>query len=140
MVKGKKKSTLSDVAATPISAMIDVVFLLIIFFVVTAAVDKDIQDANVSLANAPHGRPIAKKDPRSIVINVRKDGTTTVGMLPVTTAQISDILRNAASKYGHDIPIIIRGDKDVQHYYVQQVMNAVTDTGLYQIKFNTVIE
>ena len=44
MAKGSKKPQMDDNAEVPISSMIDVVFLLIIFFVVTAAVDKEVED------------------------------------------------------------------------------------------------
>ena len=41
-----------DTLETPITQMIDIVFLLIIFFVVTASVDKDLVDDTISLAQA----------------------------------------------------------------------------------------
>jgi biopolymer transport protein ExbD len=37
---------------TPVTQMIDIVFLLIIFFVVTASVDNDLVDNTISLAQA----------------------------------------------------------------------------------------
>lgn len=140
MARKKKKFATSGDASVPISAMIDVVFLLIIFFVVTAAVDKDVEDEKVILAQAPHGKPLAKKDPRSLVINVHKDGVMNVGMTEVTKAQLSGILTEAASKWGVDMPIIIRGDQNAQHQYIKQVLEAVQKTGLYHVKFNAVIE
>ena len=92
MAKGKVKVKTPDQAETPISSMIDVVFLLIIFFVVTASIDKEIEDERVILAEAPHGRPIKKKDPRSLVINVRQDGTFSMGMRTVTLPEIKNEL------------------------------------------------
>ena len=131
---GKKKLEIQE-AVVPISAMIDIVFLLIIFFVVTAAVDKEIADEKVILSSAPHGKPLTKKDPRSVTINVRPDGTVNMGMFQMTKAQISEQLRISASKSGIDIPIVIRGDRNVQHHYIEEVMNAITDTSLYRVSF-----
>lgn len=139
MARKKKVSQMGE-ASVPISAMIDVVFLLIIFFVVTASIDKDVEDAEVNLAKAPHGKPVVQKDPRSVIINVRKDGTTNVGMLPISLPSISQLLVNQAAKYGKDIPIVIRGDANTQHQHIKKVMEAVTNTQLYRIKFNAVIE
>jgi len=48
---------------------------------------------------------------------------------------VSDILTNAASQYGIDIPIIIRGDRNAYHGYVKEVLEAVTETKLYKVKF-----
>lgn len=135
---GKRKPDLQE-ASVPISAMIDIVFLLIIFFVVTAAVDKEIQDEKIVLANAPHGKPLTKRDPRSVTINVRSDGTINMGMFNMTKAQVSEQLKSSASRVGIDMPIVIRGDRNVQHGYIEEVMDAITDTGLYKTSFEAEI-
>ena len=40
----KTRLMTEEAASVPISSMIDIVFLLIIFFIVTATLDKDMQD------------------------------------------------------------------------------------------------
>lgn len=87
-----KRMSNDETAEVPISSMIDVVFLLIIFFVVTAAVDKDAEDEKVILAEAPHGKPVTKKDPRAVVINIHQDGVMTMGMHTVTRAEVAKAL------------------------------------------------
>ncbi len=139
MARNKQKLQTADVAETPISSMIDVVFLLIIFFVVTASIDKEIEDEKVMLSQAPHGRPVKKKDPRSVIINVRQDGTYTMGMHTVSLDEIKNQLEMAKAGVAdpaNNLPIIIRGDWHVQHHYIKQVMEAVKSTGLYKIRFN----
>jgi biopolymer transport protein ExbD len=135
----KKKERVVQEAEVPISAMIDIVFLLIIFFVVTAAVDKEMEDEEVILANSPHGKAVTKKDPRAVTINVRKDGTYNINGQIMNKAGVSNILRNAASEWGHDIPIIVRGDGNTPHGYIKEVMEAVTNTQLYKVKFNAIV-
>lgn len=122
-------------AEIPISSMTDIVFLLIIFFVVTASLDKEVEDEMVNLANSPHGRPLIKKDPRGVTINVRDNGQINVSGRLVGMGTLSNILTNQASRYGNDIPIVIRGDRNVQHGYIKKVMDAVTATKLYRVKF-----
>ena len=131
---GKKQRQQED-ADIPISSMIDIIFLLIIFFVVTASMDKEIQDEKVKLSMAPHGKPIVKKDPRAVTINVREDGTINISGHVVNMATVSQILINAANEYGTDIPIIIRGDRRTLHGYIKKVLEAVTATSLYRVKF-----
>jgi biopolymer transport protein ExbD len=126
------------VADIPISSMIDIIFLLIIFFVVTAAMDKEVQDAEVLLANAPHGKPIKKVDPRSVTINVRMNGDITLAGRVVSVSTVSDVLRIAAHQYGPDIPIIVRADERTYHGFVAKVMAAVTKTKLYKVKFQAI--
>lgn len=136
----KKRRFKGGDAQLPIAAMIDIVFLLIIFFVICAAMEKEIEDEAIILASAPHGKPISKKDPRSVVINVREKGSIYISNQIVSMSQVSAILTNAAARWGTNIPIVIRGHKDVQHGHIKKVMEAVTDTSLYRVKFNAVLE
>ncbi len=132
---GKRRKDTPKEADVPIESMIDIIFLLIIFFVVTAAMDKEIQDVNVKLTSAPHGKPIVKKDPRAITINVRRDGSIRIGGQVVAMGTISNMLTVAADKYGHDVPIIVRGDRNAMHGYIKRVLEAITETQLYTVKF-----
>ncbi len=138
---GKKRAKKAPQnAEVPISSMIDIIFLLIIFFVVTAAIDKEIEDEEVELADAPHGKPLSKKDPRSITINVREGGGINIGMQQMSLKQITTQLSIAASKWGANMPIIIRGDRNAQHEHIKEVMEAITRTKLYKVKFNAVVQ
>jgi len=139
MARKRRKNEYGE-AAVPISAMIDITFLLIIFFVVTAAMDKEVEDEAIVLSTAPHGKPIVKKDPRSVVINVRRDGSVNLNAVEKSMPEITNILTVAASKWGNDMPIVIRGDRNVQHYHVKKVMDAITKTGLYRVRFDALIE
>ena len=136
----KKRNTENKEADVPIESMIDIIFLLIIFFVVTAAMDKDIQDEKVKLASAPHGKPLKKKDPRSVYINVRRNGEINMNGQVISMSKMTTLLATAARNSGNDMPIVIRGDAMVDHEYIKRVMKAVTDTGLYRVKFNAVVE
>ncbi len=139
MARKRRKNEYGE-AAVPISAMIDITFLLIIFFVVTAAMDKEVEDEAIVLSTAPHGKPVVKKDPRSVVINVRRDGSVNLNAVEKSMPEITNILTVAASKWGNDMPIVIRGDRNVQHYHVKKVMDAITKTGLYRVRFDALIE
>ena len=118
----------------PISSMIDIIFLLIIFFVVTASIDKELEDEMVELAKAPFGKPISK-DPRRFVINIHKNGDVNVAGRNVSMGTLSDLLSNAAFTYGEDLPIVIRGDKNVYHGHIRNVMESVQRIKLYKVKF-----
>ncbi len=139
MARKRRKNEYGE-AAMPISAMIDITFLLIIFFVVTAAMDKEIEDEAILLSKAPHGKPVVKKDPRSVVVNIRKDGSVNINAVEKSMGEITNTLTVAASKWGNDMPIVIRGDKNVQHYHIRKVMDAITKTGLYRVRFDALIE
>ena len=138
----KTRLMTEEAASVPISSMIDIVFLLIIFFIVTATLDKDMQDECVLLADAPNGRPVVKQDPRTITINLRMDGSMTIGGRAMTgpqlTALLEDVKRTAPDPLS--IPIVIRGDRQVQYYYGAKVLDAIKKTGLYKVSLAGVQE
>jgi biopolymer transport protein ExbD len=136
----KVKKRRFEEVTVPLTAMIDVLFMLIIFFIVTAAIDKEIHDDEVRLANSPNSKPVTKKEPKTFTINIRNDGSVNTGMLPLTMNEIREQLISAADKWGPDTVVVIRADKDVKHWYVEKVLAMVTDAKLHKIKFNAVVQ
>lgn len=125
-----------DSIETPITSMIDVVFLLIIFFVVTASIDKEIVDESIQLARAKYTDAVEKKDPRTISINVDEDGSMNISMWRVNQTQLTQQLQAAYAKYGNSVPIVIRGDRDALYENVEKVMESVGKAGLWRVQIS----
>jgi len=119
-----------------LTAMIDVVFQLIIFFVVTTNMQQQV-DARIKLALAPHGKSIndQAKDPREIKIDVDKDGNIYISKALLPPSLLTSIIKKTVAEYGIDVPIVIRADGESKHSAVQTAMNAITASGIYKIKF-----
>ncbi|MFZ2657095.1 MAG: biopolymer transporter ExbD [Victivallales bacterium] len=122
-----------------LTAMIDVVFQLIIFFVVTTNMQNTIDD-RITLAIAPHGVPVTRKDPREIKIDVDKKGNISIARFYMNTDTLRSIVRKSIAEYGADVPIVVRGDVATKHTAIQSAMNACTDAGIYKIKFSVLKE
>jgi biopolymer transport protein ExbD len=122
-----------------LTAMIDVVFQLIIFFVCTTNMQSSI-DERIQLAIAPHGKPVVKKDPREIKIDVDAKGRISIARTYISTDLLKSIVKKAVLEYGADTPIVIRGDGEARHQAIQSAMNACTDAGIYKIKFSVLKE
>jgi biopolymer transport protein ExbD len=123
---------------TPVASLIDVVFQLIIFFVVTAAVDKDIVDESVQLAQAKYVSAVEKTDPRAVTINVDKNGAVNIAMQPLNLLQLQQILSATREQGGNSIPIVIRADGTAIYRYVDGVTQAVGKAGLYRVQLSAV--
>lgn len=121
---------------TPITSMIDVVFLLIIFFVVTATIDKEVVDKSIQLARAKYTDAVEKKDPRTITINVDEGGSMNISMWRVNQTQLTQQLQAAYAKYGNSVPIVIRGDRDALYENVEKVMESVGKAGLWRVQLS----
>ncbi len=125
-----------DSIETPITSMIDVVFLLIIFFVVTATIDKEVVDESIQLARAKYTDAVEKKDPRTITINVDEDGSMNISMWRVNQTQLTQQLQSAYAKYGNSVPIVIRGDREALYENVEKVMESVGKAGLWRVQLS----
>jgi biopolymer transport protein ExbD len=123
---------------TPVASLIDVVFQLIIFFVVTAAVDRDIVDESIHLAQAKYVVALEKTDPRAVTINVDKDGAVNIAMQPLNLLQLQQILSATRAQSGNSVPIVIRADGTALYRHVDGVAQAVGKAGLYRVQLSAV--
>ena len=115
--------------------MIDVVFQMIIFFVTTADLDRKAFDEKIRLALSPHGAAVEQRDPRTITIEVDKNGRIEIGRAYVTPQVLKSILRKAVAEYGQTTPVVIRGDGETRHAEIRKVMDICSMSGLWKIKF-----
>jgi len=115
--------------------MIDIVFQLIIFFVVTTELDKERFNESIILAFSPSGPTIERKDPRTVVIEVNDEGHVYVGPTRLSVGTLTTMLRNAVGHFGSSIPVQIRADRRVKHKNVREVMEACGHAGLWRVSF-----
>ena len=130
-----RKQREEDYLSGNLTAMIDVVFQLIIFFVCTVNLQDSAIDDRISLAMAPHGRPVEKKNPLEINVSVGNNGIVYVARTPISQPVLISVLRKAVADYGQQIPVIIRGDGEAKHVDIKRVMDACAQAGIWKIKF-----
>ena len=122
-------------AKLDMTPMIDVVFQLIIFFVVTAAMQDKAMETNVRMAMAPNGPVESVKDPRTVTVDVVTDGTIQIMKTRLSEGQLFTILNNARKTSGQSTPVVIRGDLLAKHEAVKRVMDICGKAGLWKIRF-----
>ena len=122
-------------AKLDMTPMIDVVFQLIIFFVVTAAMQDKAMETNVRMAMAPNGPIESVKDPRTVTVDVVEDGTIQIMKTRLSEGQLFTILNNARKTSGQSTPVVIRGDLLAKHEAVKRVMDICGKAGLWKIRF-----
>lgn len=111
--------------------MIDVVFQLIIFFVVTIQLDKEAINEKITLAWAKDGPKIEAKDPRTVTVGVDKAGRVYIGKSQLTPRILTSILRNA----GSETPVHVRADEHTEHRHVQRAVDACVRAGIWRVTF-----
>ena len=135
--------------ALDMTPMIDVVFELIIFFVVTLT-EAQKKDETIELEDGQHGIALTPEElpPTHMQIDIAsrdKKGKTlprgriTMGDREITPDEISRRVKERMRKV-KDFPVLIRADYNCRHEVVARVMNAVTAAGIWKISFMAVGE
>lgn len=115
--------------------MIDIVFQLIIFFVITIELDRQVFNERIILALSPSGPAIEKKDPRTIVVEVDEKGRISIARNRLSFGLLTTILKNAVAQYGSSTPVQIRGDRKTKHEHIRKVMEACGRAGIWRVSF-----
>lgn len=129
----RQKRVQSGERAIDMTPMIDVVFQLIIFFIVTINLDEKLHKP-IELADAEDSPPIIEKDPRTVIITVEKNGQISIASRLLSAPDLYGILQNAVNREGFEIPVLVRGDTTVKHRHIRAVMDACAGVGLWKIK------
>ncbi len=135
--------------ALDMTPMIDVVFELIIFFVVTLT-EAQKKDETIELEDGKHGIALTPEElpPTHMQIDIAsrdKKGKTlprgriSMGDREITPDEISRRVKERMRKVG-EFPVLIRADYNCRHEVVARVMNAVTAAGIWKISFMAVGE
>ncbi len=109
------------------SSMIDMVFLLIIFFM-TASHMNTMKNEDLDIPSATHAN-IPKERSERWTVNVRVDGTVLSGSQPVTLDELRSMVASRV-QVEPDLKVYLRADKKTPHKTVRQVMNAMAEAGV----------
>lgn len=135
---GKSHTTQCEMDMTP---MIDVVFQLIIFFVVTMKMNQD-KNESIVLEDGKHGVTITADNmpPTTLEIELDRRGRISIHNATLSEALLRDIIRGRVNKYGNEFPVMIRADRRTLHERVRKVMDICTSSGVWKLSFVAVQE
>lgn len=117
--------------------MIDCVFQLIIFFIVTINMAEN-KDPEVRLEMGPHGQEIetgGDTASSALIIDVNHRGRVSIGNIALTQSNLQKIVRGRRSRYGNNTQVWIRGDARASHDMIRKVMDVCTASGIGRVSF-----
>lgn len=114
--------------------MIDVVFLLIIFFLVSSHLARQESQMPLPLPTADSGEEINASRER-VVVNVTSDGSLSLSGRNVSSNELESRLRTEISSGKKDLEVRIRSDRGVAFQFVQPILLAVSKAGVSNVTF-----
>jgi biopolymer transport protein ExbD len=114
-----------------LTSMIDVLFLLILFFVVATKFMDSERQIELKVPQVSD-RGALTAAPEKKVINVYQDGAITLDGADVTLEQLTKRLAAARSQY-KGIGVLVRGDGTGQFQRVASVLNACRQAGIAEL-------
>lgn len=115
--------------------MIDIVFLLLIFFMVTTTFMNEEQRIDVELPRA-ESPGVAIEVPDAISLTIEEDGTVYFQGEAIAHDELLNLLRQTA-QHDPETPVTIRGHRAARHEAVVGVMDACGLAGLANLAIGT---
>jgi biopolymer transport protein ExbD len=133
MAKYKRSSVASTLSLTP---LIDVVFLLLIFFLVTSEFEEEERRLDIVLPTATSAVPMTNK-PREIIVDISSDGKMYLHGQVTPLDELQRLMSLAVSKNPTNQSVVIRADHRASFQPVVSVMDLCNQTGISSYSVTT---
>lgn len=122
-------------AVLPLAGMIDIIFLLLVFFMTVSAFRDEERQIDVSLPATQTSQPA--RSGSQIIITIKDTGSLYIGDREYTFETLRQTLSRLAQQFPNE-PVVIRGDKDSSLGLAVRVMDAVYASGLKNVYIATI--
>ena len=122
--------------AIPMAPMLDIMFLLLIFFMVTLISAKLESKIGITVPSVNNSE-IGNRHRNELLINLDKDGKLYINSIHKSPEYLRSLLKKVLADEGplKKIPIIIRADRHTPHWATLQVIDICRDAGIWHIYF-----
>jgi biopolymer transport protein ExbD len=110
----------AETAEIDITPMMDIVFIMLIFFIVTTSF---VKEAGIDV-NKPEAAQAQKKPSATIFIAIRANGEIWMDKRPVDVERVSANIERLRAESPTDT-IIVQADKEAKHGVVMEVMDQI---------------
>jgi len=121
-----------------LTSMLDVIFLLLCFFVTASVFSQWESEISISLPAASSAETPSRL-PGEVILNVARDGSVTVNARKLTLADMGERLRKVADFYPGQ-PVVIRADRDTSYDSLVKVIDTCRNAGVWNFSLATVEE
>ena len=131
-----RKTTHLEGMGIQIAPLIDVMILLLAFFVISWKFSRFETEIDISLPASEEGQPL-NREYNEIVVNVHKDGRVVVDSQDYPEAKLLGRLEKIA-KINPNVAVIVRGDGATPYEQIVAVLNTCKKAKVWNVSFMTV--
>ena len=130
-----RRNSRSRAASVQMASLMDVIFLLLCFFVTTSVFSQWETEISISLPTAKSST-VPGRMPGEIILNLDKDGAVSVNGQPLTLAEVTERLTRIAKLYPGQ-PVVIRADKATAYDSLVGVIDACRTADVWNFSLAT---
>ncbi len=142
-IKRQRKRRRVDQDGDPefqVAPMVDVLLVLMLFFMAITSTEVLKKDKNLQLADAKNAKKDENKAENQIVVNVGWDGINSVAQfsldgMPFASAAAMESTLAARHQSNPASYVVIRADRDTQYSNVSELMNSCASAGISTVTF-----
>lgn len=131
------RSTRSEGMGFQLAPMIDVVFLLLCFFVTSQLFAQWEAEIDVALPTAKTGQT-PQRLPGEIILNILKDGSVVVNGRLLNDQELGDMLKRLAELFPGQ-PVVLRADRQTAYENIIKVLDRCREADIWNISFATLL-
>jgi biopolymer transport protein ExbD len=131
----QKKTQVPANPGVPLTPMIDVVFLLLCFFVTSQIFAQWETEIDVALPTAATGG-MPQRLPGEVIINVLANGTAVVNGQALDDEQLRSMMDRLVALFPGQ-PVLLRADKATAYEHVVRVLDTCRQADIWNISFAT---
>ena len=120
-----------------LAPMIDVVFLLLCFFVTSQLFAQWEAEIDITLPTARTGQS-PQRLPGEVILNVLRDGSVVVNGRALQNEELGDMLKRLAELFPGQ-PVVIRADRQTAYEHVVNVLDRCREADIWNISFATLL-
>ena len=116
-------------ARIDIIPLIDIIFLLLIFFIYTMLSMSIHKGVELNLPKSAYAQPVKKED---ISLSIKSDNTIYINKEKINISKLRQVLSRKI-KQDKDITLLLFADKEVKYEIIFKVMDKIQEAGIYKI-------
>lgn len=130
-----RRNSRSRAASVQMASLMDVIFLLLCFFVTSSVFSQWETEISIALPTAKSST-VPGRMPGEIILNVAADGKVTVNGQKLSLAEVTERLARIAKLYPGQ-PVVIRADKTTKYEALVSVIDACRTADVWNFSLAT---